>query len=506
LAPAATAQSSAFAACYVPQVGAMYLIKRTGLPSACLGPAHVEIGWTQGGADSLATFLQSTGTVNAMSNPVDWTKLKGVPAGFADGVDDGGTSYTASGPIILTGTTFSLSTSGCAVGDAWKFVGPTWNCDPVGTVTSITTGAGLTGGTITGAGTVAANFAGSGVATTVARSDHTHAVGGTNSTGVGQGALAVNNGESNTAVGADALANVSGAGFNTAIGQGALRNNVSGGNTAVGASALAGNTSGSNNTAVGLQALGGGAGANNTAVGSGALASSTSGAGNTALGTGALSRSADGGSNTAVGVFALSSLTSGSNNIAIGSGVGGPLVTGSDNIYIGSATATSESNTLRIGGLLNNTSYAFIAGIRGVTTGYPAVGVVIDLNGQLGTVSSSRRFKQDIHEMGDASHDLLRLRPVSFRYKQPSADGTRPIQYGLIAEEVADVYPELVAYDSTGQPTAVMYHVLPAMLLNEVQRQERELVSLRQALAAQSAALDDLRAELRKNRTPRPHH
>ena len=131
--------------------------------------------------------------------------------------------------------------------------------------------------------------------------------------------------------------------------------------------------------------------------------------------------------------------------------------------------------------------------------------IVLEAAEGIGTVTSSRRFKQDINDMGDASRDLLRLRPVSFRYKQQSADGTRPIQYGLIAEEVAEVYPELVAYDSTGQPTAVLYHVLPAMLLNEVQRQERELVALRQALAAQSAALDDLRAEVRKNRLPRPH-
>jgi hypothetical protein len=99
--------------------------------------------------------------------------------------------------------------------------------------------------------------------------------------------------------------------------------------------------------------------------------------------------------------------------------------------------------------------------------------------------------------MGDTSRRLLDLRPVAFRYRQPTSDGSHPIQYGLIAEEVADAFPELAVVDSTGQAETVKYHILPVLLLNEVQRQEREMTVLRQAYASQSAALDSLRAEIR---------
>ncbi|MBI4419467.1 MAG: tail fiber domain-containing protein [Gemmatimonadetes bacterium] len=119
--------------------------------------------------------------------------------------------------------------------------------------------------------------------------------------------------------------------------------------------------------------------------------------------------------------------------------------------------------------------------------------VLIASDGQLGTVSSSRRVKEDIRDMGESSRRLLQLRPVRFRYIQASADGAKPLQYGLIAEEVAEVYPELVTYDATGEPTAVMYHVLPALLLNELQRQERELAALRQVV-------EDLRIQLQSRR------
>jgi len=105
---------------------------------------------------------------------------------------------------------------------------------------------------------------------------------------------------------------------------------------------------------------------------------------------------------------------------------------------------------------------------------------VIDSNGQLGTVSSSRRFKDDIQDMGDTSRDLMRLRPVTFRYKKPFADGSKPIQYGLIAEEVAEVYPDLVAHSADGQIETVKYQVLDSMLLNEVQRQQAEIRGLEQ--------------------------
>jgi len=127
--------------------------------------------------------------------------------------------------------------------------------------------------------------------------------------------------------------------------------------------------------------------------------------------------------------------------------------------------------------------------------------VVIDSNGQLGTTSSSRRFKEDIEDMGAASRDLMRLRPVTYRYKQPFADGSKPIQYGLIAEEVAEVYPDLVAHSADGQIETVKYQVLDSMLLNEVQRQQAEIGRLEQKMDEEHQQNENLRERLAKLET-----
>lgn len=133
-----------------------------------------------------------------------------------------------------------------------------------------------------------------------------------------------------------------------------------------------------------------------------------------------------------------------------------------------------------------------MAGIRGRTTGNAdAIPVLIDSAGQLGTVSSSRRFKEDIHDMGHASERLLQLRPVTFRYTQPFADGAKPIQYGLIAEDVAEVFPELVARDADGRIETVHYQKLDVLLLNELQSLYREV----QALKAEIARLRQSRGD-----------
>jgi hypothetical protein len=115
---------------------------------------------------------------------------------------------------------------------------------------------------------------------------------------------------------------------------------------------------------------------------------------------------------------------------------------------------------------------------------------------------SSRRFKEDVRDLGDASRGLERLRPVTFRYKRAEPDGTRPRQYGLIAEEVAAVYPELVQYGATGEPQAVRYHELPAMLLNEIQRQQRQIAAQQAELQAQAAQLAGLLARLARLERP----
>ncbi len=160
--------------------------------------------------------------------------------------------------------------------------------------------------------------------------------------------------------------------------------------------------------------------------------------------------------------------------------------------------AASDSGVIRIGASGSQTSF-FAAGVSGTTTGLSgAVPVVIDSNGQLGTVSSSRRYKEDIQDMGEASSGLLRLRPVTFRYKQPYQDGSNPIDYGLIAEEVADVYPDLVAHSSDGQIETVQYQKLNAMLLNEVQKQHRQIQEQKEAMTSEISALNARLSELEK--------
>ena len=167
-------------------------------------------------------------------------------------------------------------------------------------------------------------------------------------------------------------------------------------------------------------------------------------------------------------------------------GAGGSLLDGSNNVYVGALVdgAESESGTMRLGrpGWLTR---AFISGIRGVATGAAnAVPVVIDANGQLGTISSSRRFKEDIRDMGDSSGRLYDLRPVTFRYTQAYTDGSKPINYGLVAEEVADIFPELAARGADGQIETVHYETLNVLLLNELQAQQRRIEKLEQQIEA----------------------
>ena len=242
-------------------------------------------------------------------------------------------------------------------------------------------------------------------------------------------------------------------------------------------------------------------GSSNVAVGASALSALTTGVGNIAIGAGALGV-ASGDYNTAVGFFALAQ-TTGANNVAIGRQAGFALGDGLSNIYIGNDVGPStptESNTIRIGTTANYTRF-FMGGVRGVTTGQGnAVTVFIDSNGQLGTASSSRRYKTDIREMGDVSSGLMRLRPVTFRYRQAYADGSRPVEYGLIAEEVAEVYPDIVTHLPTGEVETVQYHKVNAMLLNEVQKHHRALQEREARLSAHRATIEAQEAALARQR------
>jgi hypothetical protein len=187
--------------------------------------------------------------------------------------------------------------------------------------------------------------------------------------------------------------------------------------------------------------------------------------------------------------------TTGNNNIAVGYGAAEEVSEGnSNNIHIGSVGASADSHVIRIGG---NTALGdpatqtafFASGIGNATvSGVPVL--VNTSTGQLGVASSSRRFKEDIQDMADASDGLMRLRPVTFRYKQPFDDGAKPIQYGLIAEEVAEVYPDLVARSADGRIETVKYQLLDPMLLNEVQKQQAEIKSLQERMTKLEAMLE----------------
>ena len=341
---------------------------------------------------------------------------------------------------------------------------------------------------------------------------------GVRNTATGESALFNNTtGNQNTAAGESALSNNTSGSLNTATGSDALRNNISGRrNTAAGESALSGNSSGSKNTATGSGALlNNTIGDDNTAAGDGALFSNNTGSGNTAAGVSVLLQNTIGFENTANGFYAMFSNTSGrlntaigdkalfnntrgSFNTALGLRAGGQLTTGNNNIDIGNPGVAGESNTIRIGGNVGVgiQTATFIAAIHGVTTGNNnAIPVVIDSAGQLGTVSSSLRYKTEVKPIDKASESILALKPVSFRYKVHK--DTTP-QFGLIAEEVAKANPDLVIYDSDGKPYTVRYDAVNAMLLNEFLKEHRHVQEQDSIIARQQKQIDALTAGLQK--------
>ncbi len=325
-------------------------------------------------------------------------------------------------------------------------------------------------------------------------------------TGIGGGALVLNTGDSNTAVGAAALLlNTTGenntavgtdalvfnaVGFNnTAVGFFALENNTSSGNTGLGSGdttvgvlSLSANIHGDLNTAVGLAALQNTVNSDNTAVGAGALSLNTIGAGNTAVGHSALHDDVIGGSNTAIGSGALEHALAGF-NIGVGPNAGSAVVNSHDVICIGSPGAEVNDS-------------CFIGNIRGVTTDLnDAVAVLIDSAGQLGTMSSSQRFKKDIKPMETTSDSILSLKPVTFHYK---SDKSNTPQFGLIAEEVAKVNPNLVVHDKDGQIYTVRYEAVNAMLLNEFLKEHKKVQDLEGTVAQQQKGMEVLTAQLRE--------
>jgi hypothetical protein len=266
---------------------------------------------------------------------------------------------------------------------------------------------------------------------------------------------------------------------NTFLGDNALSNNTGGFNTAVGSGALGLNTTGADNTANGAEAL----------------FFNTTGNNNTANGAVALFNNTSGDGNTAAGVEALNNNTSGSGNIALGNAAGENLTTGDNNIDIGNGGVAGESNTIRIGTQGTQTS-TYIAGISGVNIARGLV-VEVDATGHLGTRGSSQCFKDQIRPMDKASEAILALKPVTFRYKKEIDPEGTP-QFGLVAEQVEQVNPDLVVRDKKGKPYSVRYDEVNAMLLNEFLKEHKTVQKQGAIIARQQKQIEALTAGLQK--------
>jgi hypothetical protein len=306
--------------------------------------------------------------------------------------------------------------------------------------------------------------------------------------GVGAGNLITNSHE-NVGIGNWTLGNINTGDMNIAIGFFALQSNTQGGsNTAVGYKALQAQTLGSDNTAIGFNAMSTGTpGSGNTAIGSRSLLTGGASSYNVAIGYQAGNGQMGGRDNVLIGDNSGGFVTSGSQNVIIGAYAG---TTGNMNVFLGYGVAgnLNESNTIRIG-TLDNVTAAYIAGISGATSA-SGTAVMVNANGQLGTLTSSRRFKEQIQDIGDASDELMKMRPVKFKYKK-ALDPAGLTQYGLVAEEVAQIDPGLVVY-AHGQPETVRYHFVSAMLLNEVQKQRRIIDEQQRTIRALARRLEKL--------------
>src|SRR5215510_439755 len=209
----------------------------------------------------------------------------------------------------------------------------------------------------------------------------------------------------------------------------------------------------------------------NTAEGTEALFSNTTGHADTAIGAGALYKNTTGVGNTAIGIRSLMNNTTGNYNVALGDSAGDLLSTGDNNIDIGHNVSgmARESNTIRIGN--KDIMATYIRGISGKTV-VGGSAVFVDSNGKLGTMTTSTRFTDEIKPMDKASEAILNLKPVSFRYKQ-EFDPKSIRQFGLIAEEVEKVNPDLVGRDEQGKVYSVRYDAVNAMLLNEFLKEHK---------------------------------
>jgi hypothetical protein len=326
-------------------------------------------------------------------------------------------------------------------------------------------------------------------------------------TAEGENALfSLTTGVFNTALGGQALFSNTNGNTNTAVGLNALFSNKGSQNVAVGGQALQSNTTGFQNAAIGWRALFMNTiGFHNTATGPEALLRNTTGNHNTATGDLALGSNTTGNFNTTDGAHSLVLNTTGTLNIVLGFAAGQNLTTGSNNIDVANGGVAAESNTIRIGnqvafsdmdGIMHPAhTKTFIAGIHGVAV--TGAAVVVSSSGQVGVAPSSARFKDEIKPMDKASEAILALKPVTFRYKKELDPEGIP-QFGLVAEQVAKVNPDLVAHDAKGKPYTVRYEVVNAMLLNEFLKEHRKVQELEATVAQQHKGIEVLAAQLKE--------
>jgi hypothetical protein len=308
-----------------------------------------------------------------------------------------------------------------------------------------------------------------------------------NNTASGQSALLnLTTGTFNTAIGWKSLTTVTTGNANTGIGAGTLVADTGSYNTATGAAALQLNTTGFLNTANGALALfSNTTGFSNTAVGANALQDSNSSL-NTAVGYAALTNNTSGGpGNVAVGATALLNNTTGHGNTALGHAAGSNATTGDGNVYIGSG----------VDGVAGESNHTYIRNVHDTISSNRSV--YVNPDGRMGTLSSSRRYKEEIKPMDQTSEGLYRLKPVTFRYKK-EIDRARALSFGLIAEEVAGISPDLITRDRDGKPETVRYEVVNAMLLNEFLKEHKKVEQLEGTVASLAATVKEQASQIQK--------
>jgi hypothetical protein len=460
----------------------------TGNGSGLTGIAFSNLSGSLGSSQFTGTYSHAVTLSNTSNNYYgNGSNLTGIVNSM------GSPYYVQNGTMQQTNTSFNIDGNGT--------VGGTLSATTVNTITSSNNQAfQINGRGVFGIGNIGNNslFAGVGAGANDINGEGIDNVflgaeaGASNNTGSldtfsGYKAGYVNtSGGANTFVGAQAGSSNIAASDNTFVGSSAGSMSTAAGNTFIGSQAGKQNTSGSSNTFTGTES----GGSNNTA------------SGNTFYGMQTGFYNTTGANNTFAGLEAGANNTTGNYNTYLGWEAGTNSTTGSNNVYIanlGCPASCTEASTIRIGGDLENgygsQTATYIAGIYGSTSS-AGLGVFINSDGKLGTTTSSLRFKEQVRDMGGRTDALMKLRPVTFLYKPEYADSGRTLQYGLIAEEVAKVYPELVAYDKDGLPYSVRYQYLSTMLLNEMQKQYHREETQAQTIAAQAQKIQQLEERL----------